>query len=78
MWLIMYNYENFTKILLKLRKEKGLTQENLAEKANMNGKYFGRIERGSSDPTMKKVFKICNALEIKPSEFMKQIEKFRN
>jgi len=64
----------FIENLRKLRKEKGLTQEKLAEKADINEKYFGKIERGESSPTFNKIIKICNALEIELYEFMKFIK----
>jgi len=65
----------FRDILKKLRKEKGLTQKKLAEKADINEKYFGRIERGESSPTFNTILKLCNALEIKIDEFMKLIKE---
>jgi len=47
----------------------GYTQEELAEKAAVNAKYYGRIERGESCPTVEKLEKICDALGIKLVEF---------
>lgn len=67
----------FTKILRKLRKEKGLTQEKLAEKAHINEKYFGRIERGESYPTVPIMIKICEALEIRTYELWNEIENYK-
>lgn len=46
------------------RKSLGLTQEELASRANINEKYFGRIERGESCPTIDYVIKICDAMDI--------------
>lgn len=68
----------FTIILKKLRKEKGLTQEKFAEIANINEKYFGKIERGECSPTFDKIIQICDALEIKIYEFMKKIENYKD
>lgn len=68
----------FTIILKNLRKEKGLTQEKFAEIANINEKYFGRIERGEYSPTFDKIIQICDALEIKIYEFMKKIENYKD
>lgn len=64
-------------ILKKIRKEKGFTQEELASKASINEKYFGRIERNQNSPTLCKIFMICNALDIKVSSFIEQIENYR-
>lgn len=46
------------------RKYLGMTQEMLASKAGINEKYYGRIERGESCPTVDYVIKICDAMEI--------------
>ena len=75
MWYFFMKEEIlFIQVLRNLRKEKGLTQEKLAEKADINEKYFGKIERGESSPTFNKIIKICNALEIELYEFMKLLK----
>lgn len=68
----------FSDTLRELRVQKGLTQEKLAEKADVNVKYYGRIERGQSFPTLPVVKKIIDALEIKLSEFMLLVEQNQN
>lgn len=52
------------------RKYLGMTQETIAAKAGVNEKYYGRIERGESCPTIDFVVKICNAMEIDIIELM--------
>ena len=64
----------FGKVITKLRKEKGLTQEKFAEIANINEKYYGKLERGESSPTLVYIIKICDALEIKSYDLMKKNE----
>lgn len=51
------------------RKYLGFTQEKLAAKAGINEKYYGRIERGKSCPTIDCLIKLCNAMEIDIAEF---------
>lgn len=41
-----------------------LTQEELAYKSGINEKYYGRLERNESCPTIEKLENICNALNI--------------
>jgi transcriptional regulator with XRE-family HTH domain len=36
----------------KIRKEKGLSQQDVADKLSMNRVQYNRIETGKSDPTM--------------------------
>lgn len=57
------------------RRYLGLTQEEVAAKAGINDKYYGRIERGESNPTIDYVIKICDAMDIDMLELlMLQIE----
>lgn len=47
------------------RLKRGLTQEQLAEKAGNNNKYLSRIECGYCKPRVTIIEKLFNALEIK-------------
>ena len=49
----------------KLRKEKGLTQEKLAEKVGVSTTWIGYIETGFRRPNLKMVYKIANVLGVK-------------
>lgn len=64
----------FVITLKEIRKQRYLTQEQLAEASNINEKYYGRIERGESYPTIPIFFCICNALDISPYKFMEIME----
>lgn len=46
------------------RNQKGLSQEQLGFKAELNSSYIGEIERGIKSPTLKTLNKIVNALDI--------------
>lgn len=48
----------------QLRKIKGWTQEVLAEKADMDYKYLGAIERGEKNLTLANVEKIAKGLAV--------------
>ena len=52
---------NIGKRLKAYREYHQLTQEDLATKAGVNEKYYGRIERNESCPTVDKLEKICTA-----------------
>lgn len=49
----------------KIRKEKGFTQEKLAEKVGVSTTWIGYIETGYRRPNLKMVYKIASALSIK-------------
>lgn len=47
-----------------LRKEKGLSQEELADKADVHRTYVGMIERGEKNITIVNIQKIAKALGV--------------
>lgn len=51
-------------ILKKLREEKGMSQQELAEKANVGKGTVGDIERGAKNSTPKTLEKISKALNL--------------
>ena len=53
--------------------QKELSQEKLAEKADIHTSYIGQIERGLRYPSLKVLFKIADALNIKISELFSDI-----
>ena len=44
------------KIIKKLRKEKGFTQEQFAEKINLSTNYLSKVERGMNTPNVETFF----------------------
>lgn len=48
----------------EIRRSKGLSQEQLAEKADINSKYLSRMERGTENPTLDMFIKLADALEV--------------
>ncbi len=48
----------------KFRKERGLSQEQLAFKANLHRTYIGMIERAEKNITLLNIEKIANSLEV--------------
>ena len=51
-----------------IRKEKGLSQEQLSFKAELHRTYIGMIERAEKNITLVNIEKIANALEVNISE----------
>lgn len=55
----------------KLRKQLDMTQEKLAEKAEIDTSYLGQIERGErSSPSITIVSKIAHALNVNEGELL--------
>lgn len=53
-----------------LRKRQGLSQEELAFKADLHRTYIGMIERAEKNITLLNVEKIANALKISVNDLM--------
>lgn len=58
----------------ELRKEKGMTQEDLAEKTGLSVRTIQRIESGEVDPRNYTLHVIAEALEIEITELKKEPE----
>ena len=52
----------FNEKLQELRKQKGLTQEELAEKIGTKKTYISRLENGKSDIQLNTLFRIFEGL----------------
>lgn len=48
-----------------LRKAKGLTQEELGEKADLSYKYIGELERGQVNVSIDSLAKLADAVGVK-------------
>jgi transcriptional regulator with XRE-family HTH domain len=48
----------------EIRKEKGLSQEELSFKADLHRTYIGMIERAEKNITLVNIEKIANALDV--------------
>ena len=48
----------------EIRKERGLSQEKLAHKANLHRTYVGMIERAEKNITLLNIEKIAKALRV--------------
>ena len=51
--------------LRKIRLEKNLTQEELADKANLHPTYIGQAERGLRNVTLNTLYKLSKSLKVK-------------
>ena len=61
---------NFGEKVREIRKEKGLSQEELAHKADLHRTYIGMIERAEKNITLLNIEKIANALEVNIKELI--------
>lgn len=62
------------KAVRKKRLLLGLSQEGLAEKANVHWTYIGGIERGERNVSLLNIVKIAHALGTTPARLLAGIE----
>lgn len=64
---------NFGERIRKLRLSKGMSQEELAERAGVHRTYVGMIERGEKNITLKNIERYAKALDVRLSELFEDI-----
>jgi transcriptional regulator with XRE-family HTH domain len=57
-----------------IRNRKGFTQEELAEKIELNPKYLSSIERGKENPTLNTMIKLSESLDVHLNDIFHQVE----
>ena len=62
-------------VLRRIRKERSMTQEDVAFKCGVDRSYLSYIERGLHQPSVAVLFKIARALDISPSTILAEVEK---
>lgn len=56
--------------LYALRRKAGLTQEQVAEAADLSARAYADIERGTANPRFLTIVRICNVLSVTPDELL--------
>lgn len=65
----------FGESVRRLRKERNLSQEALAERAGMNADFVGFIERGENVPTLTTILQLARALGVQPSAIIEDFDE---
>lgn len=65
----MINKSAIGKIIQKLRKDKNLTQEELAEKIDLSTNYLSKVERGLSVLNAEAFLKMADVLKFSLEDF---------
>ena len=67
--------ESFSNVLRKLRIQRGLSQEELAFKANLHRTYISQLERGLKSPTLNTISTLAGVLNVSLTQFVKSIQE---
>jgi transcriptional regulator with XRE-family HTH domain len=59
-------------VIRNIRKERGISQEELAHLCRIDRSHMGRIERGERNLAILNFIRICRALACTPSELMRR------
>jgi transcriptional regulator with XRE-family HTH domain len=57
----------------RVRGQRKLSQEMLAELAELNRSYVGLVERGQTNISLRNIVKLAHALNVKPHDLLKEI-----
>jgi transcriptional regulator with XRE-family HTH domain len=66
--------DRFPHVLRKVRTDKGLSQEELADLAGLHRTYISQIERGLKSPSLRSLEQIANGLGVTLSELLRRLE----
>ena len=58
----------------RVRQEKGLTQEQLAELSGFSQQYISGLEQGQRNPTVVSLYELATALGVSHMEFVRSAE----
>lgn len=61
----------FGSTVRQLREERGLTQAQLAEAADLSSTYLGIVERGENVPTLTVILRLADGLNLHPMELFR-------
>lgn len=64
------DYIAFGQRVRYFRARKHLTQEQLAEKAEISASFLGHIERGTRVASLDTLMQLCTALEVMPNDLL--------
>ena len=65
----------FGQALRSLRTKRKWTQTDLALRADVDRNYVSLIELGRNSPSVRLMFRLCDDLNITPSDMLKDVER---
>ncbi|XOV91539.1 MAG: helix-turn-helix domain-containing protein [Bacteroidota bacterium] len=67
--------KEFGKVLVRLRKEREMTQHNLADSSGLSLRMISDMERGLIQPSLITLFKLAKGFKISPPNLIEKLVK---
>ncbi|HAC65429.1 MAG TPA: XRE family transcriptional regulator [Cyanothece sp. UBA12306] len=64
----------FGKVVQRLRKSKGLSQEELSSSSGLDRTFISRLESGLRQPTISTIIKLAEALNVSAASIVAEVE----
>jgi transcriptional regulator with XRE-family HTH domain len=75
-WAINLDIDQaFGLALRSLRTKRKWSQTDLALRAAVDRNYISLIELGKSSPSLGMVYRLCDALDVRPADVLKEVDK---
>ena len=68
----------FAHVLKQIRHGCGLSQEQLALRANVDRTFVGKLESGKHQPSLAVLFKLADASSVEPDELVRRVRERAN
>lgn len=65
----------FGRVIKRIRLEKGISQERLAELVELHRTYISDIERGGRNVSLVNIYRIAEGLNVKSTELFQGMEE---
>ena len=63
--------------VVRLRRRLGISQEELAFRAEVHRTYISQLERGLKSPTLSVILKLAHALKVRARQLLTTVERDR-
>jgi len=67
--------EAFGSVIRELRESMEMSQQELADYAEMDRTYLSDLERGLNYPSLNTIYKLADVLKVKPHELIMRVDK---
>ncbi|MGA2226036.1 MAG: helix-turn-helix transcriptional regulator [Syntrophobacteraceae bacterium] len=65
-------------MLRRLRKDKGLSQEELAHQSDLDRTYISLLERGLRQPSLSSILQLSKSLGVSSADILAEVEEKLN